>query len=167
MSEINENLERIQAMAGGDAQWDFSENDIRALKWALQEIKRLKAQNEIMKAQRTEQISENQLLKAENEKLRDDTLEEAALIADEHWPESGHAHQLGAVSCQMSISIEIRRLKGNGPEHRGKIERFKNSAKSLAAMIPYFHARSHHGGASSWDACQQEICVKAREVLGE
>lgn len=35
-----------------------------------QEIDRLKAQNEIMKAQRTEQISENQLLKAENEKLR-------------------------------------------------------------------------------------------------
>lgn len=34
------------------------------------EIDRLKAQNEIMKAQRTEQISENQLLKAENEKLR-------------------------------------------------------------------------------------------------
>jgi len=47
MSEINENLERIQAMAGGDAQWDFSENDIRALKWALQEIDRLGSDEEL------------------------------------------------------------------------------------------------------------------------
>jgi hypothetical protein len=40
-----------------------------------------------------------------------DALEAAALIADKHWPESGHVHQEGAISCQMSVSVEIRRLK--------------------------------------------------------
>ncbi len=44
-------------------------------------------------------------------KIRDDALEYAAQIADEHWPESGHVHQEGSVSCQMSVSITIRRAK--------------------------------------------------------
>jgi len=48
----------------------FVQNEINRSGERQQEIDRLKAQNEIMKAQRTEQISENQLLKAENEKLR-------------------------------------------------------------------------------------------------
>lgn len=51
--------------------------------------------------------------------IRDAALEEAALIADEHWPESGHDHSDESVSCAMSISILIRRLKspaaGRGP----------------------------------------------------
>lgn len=42
---------------------------------------------------------------------REKALEEAAVIADGHWPESGHVGQHDAVSCQMSISILIRRLK--------------------------------------------------------
>ena len=45
------------------------------------------------------------------EKTRDIALEEAALIADAHWPEEGHCHVEDAVSCQMSISILIRRRK--------------------------------------------------------
>lgn len=44
-------------------------------------------------------------------KVRDQALEEAALIADAHWPESGHIHQESSVSCQMTISIQIRRSK--------------------------------------------------------
>jgi hypothetical protein len=44
--------------------------------------------------------------------IRADALEYAAQIADAHWPESGHVHQEGAISCQMSISVEIRRRKG-------------------------------------------------------
>lgn len=43
--------------------------------------------------------------------IRDRALEEAALISDKHWPESGHVPCQGAVSCAMSTSIEIRRLK--------------------------------------------------------
>lgn len=42
---------------------------------------------------------------------KDSGLEEAATISDQHWPESGHIHQEGAISCQMSISVEIRRRK--------------------------------------------------------
>jgi len=45
------------------------------------------------------------------ERIRNDALEYAAQIADAHWPESGHVHQDDAVSCQMSISVEIRRAK--------------------------------------------------------
>lgn len=44
-------------------------------------------------------------------KERNDALEEAARIADAHWPEAGHVHADGSVSCAMSISIQIRRLK--------------------------------------------------------
>lgn len=43
--------------------------------------------------------------------IRDQALEDAALIADQHWPESGHVACPEAVSCPMSISILIRRLK--------------------------------------------------------
>lgn len=46
----------------------------------------------------------------------DDALESAAVIADKHWPESGHVPQQGAVSCAMSISIEIRRLRSDYPK---------------------------------------------------
>ena len=35
--------------------------------------------------------------------------EQAAEIADEHWPEQGHVHPEEAISCQMSISVLIRR----------------------------------------------------------
>lgn len=45
------------------------------------------------------------------QEIRDTALEEAARIADRHWPESGHVSCAGAVSCPMSISIMIRRLK--------------------------------------------------------
>jgi hypothetical protein len=38
-------------------------------------------------------------------------LEAAALVSDAHWPESGHVHQEDAVSCPMSISVQIRRMK--------------------------------------------------------
>jgi hypothetical protein len=43
--------------------------------------------------------------------VRNDALEYAAQIADEHWPESGHVHQKEAISCQMSISVAIRKAK--------------------------------------------------------
>ena len=43
--------------------------------------------------------------------VRDAALEAAALIADGHWPETGHVQQHGAISCAMSISVAIRRLK--------------------------------------------------------
>lgn len=43
--------------------------------------------------------------------VRDDAYEQAASIADTHWPEAGHVHPDEAVSCAMSISILIRRLK--------------------------------------------------------
>jgi hypothetical protein len=46
-----------------------------------------------------------------DEKIRNDALEYAAQIADEHWPESGHVHQKEAISCQMSISVAIRKAK--------------------------------------------------------
>lgn len=48
---------------------------------------------------------------AEAQQDRDSVLEVAACIADGHWPEAGHEPQHGAVSCAMSISITIRRLK--------------------------------------------------------
>ena len=38
-------------------------------------------------------------------------LELAAQVADDHWPERGHEHVSGAISCQASISVAIRRLK--------------------------------------------------------
>jgi hypothetical protein len=44
---------------------------------------------------------------------RDNALELAATVADKHWPESGHVQQEGAISCQMTVSVDIRRLKGN------------------------------------------------------
>ncbi len=44
-------------------------------------------------------------------RVRNDALEYAAQLADEHWPESGHIHIEDAVSCQMSISIAIRKAK--------------------------------------------------------
>lgn len=45
------------------------------------------------------------------EHVRNDALEWAAQVSDAHWPESGHIHQDGAVSCPMTISVEIRRQK--------------------------------------------------------
>jgi hypothetical protein len=53
----------------------------------------------------------------ETARLRDGALEEAALIADEHWPERGHVPQHEAVSCPMSISIQIRRRKSTYGAH--------------------------------------------------
>ncbi|MDE2098386.1 MAG: hypothetical protein KGL39_14120 [Patescibacteria group bacterium] len=46
------------------------------------EIERIKAQNRIMQQQRTQQISENQLLKAENEKLRRLAVRVELLLSD-------------------------------------------------------------------------------------
>lgn len=56
-------------------------------------------------------LASHESLRASLATARDAALEEAALIADQHWPEAGHVHQPDAISCQMSISIAIRRLK--------------------------------------------------------
>jgi hypothetical protein len=57
------------------------------------------------------------------ENARDVALEEAARIADEHWPESGHVPQHDAVSCAMSISIQIRRLKSTYGQQAPEVPR--------------------------------------------
>ena len=48
-------------------------------------------------------------------RCRDQALEEAACVADQHWPESGHAHDAGTLSCQATISVLIRRLRNGTP----------------------------------------------------
>jgi NTP pyrophosphatase (non-canonical NTP hydrolase) len=55
-----------------------------------------------------------------------EALEDAAKIADGHWPEDGHVHPTEAVSCQMSISILIRRLKAM----------YQKRLESLARLAP-------------------------------
>lgn len=44
--------------------------------------------------------------------------EEAATVADPHWPESGHVHQDGDLSCQATISVDIRRMKRGAMESK-------------------------------------------------
>lgn len=50
-------------------------------------------------------------------------LEIAAEIADQHWPESGHVHPDEAISCQMSISVMIRRLQRQAREQLAALPR--------------------------------------------
>jgi hypothetical protein len=66
---------------------------------------------------------------------RADALEYAAQIADAHWPESGHVHQDGAVSCQMTVSVDIRRAKGVGYEKWQPTEREKNIWRKFRMAI--------------------------------
>ena len=51
----NEQWERLEAMTADDAgqTWDFSDNDITAIEWALAEINRLLTENAMLKWGRT------------------------------------------------------------------------------------------------------------------
>jgi hypothetical protein len=76
---------------------------------------------------------------------QDMALELAATVADKHWPESGHVHQEGAVSCQMSVSVEIRRLKRN--RDRSALDILLNEAR-LALML---ETRAKYHSLEEWE----------------
>jgi hypothetical protein len=91
---------------------------------------------------------------------RDEALEYAAQIADAHWPESGHVHQSDAVSCQMSISVEIRRAKGTKEwqptEHEKKVA---DAARLEAIEAAVWHEPTIHLDESgnvphAWITCR-------------
>jgi hypothetical protein len=104
--------------------------------------------------------------------IRDQALEDAARIADEHWPESGHVHPDDSVSCPMSISILIRRLKSvrapSGDPPAEPTHYFQIGRWHIGGPYPCGRERETEGAAHCSNMPGLVSCVKClQEALRE